>query len=95
MAKAKYKKLLKGTHEVGTQLINYKVVSSWVSEIGIAALDNDRLVLSVQFKNGTTIGYTWRRDDQIPDWLESFMDAASKGKFIWQFLYHQPYTYLS
>ena len=92
---AKYKKLLKGTHQVATQLIEHRVESSWVDTIGIASLANDRLVLTVRFKNGTHLGYTFTRDDTIMQFWNDWFAAASKGKFLWHWLYKNPYIYLS
>ena len=66
--KPKYKKLLKGTHDVQTQLVNQRVDSSWVASVGIALLADDRLVLSVEFRNGKLVCAGCLEDGDIDDY---------------------------
>jgi len=92
---AKYKKLLTRDQEVGTQIVNQRVQSSWINSIGLATVNNDRIVLTVEFKSGTKIGYTFTRDEQAVDWWDEWVTAASKGQWLHKMFYNHPYIYLT
>lgn len=94
----KYKKLAKrSTHSIKEVLTTESVESSWVSEIGVVTIEDDRLALYCKFKNGTTIGYVWagKAVEDVPDWFQDWSASPSKGKFIWRWIYHQNYVYLT